>query len=183
MAPPDAAPAAVAPDPLAGAIGRALSPMILDARQVALSALRPLSFVVAQAQSVALGGRATPLRRPGMREVADLSDALTRMAAMLDQRARYIIAFAASVSHEFKTPLAGLRGAAELLEDNADTLPSEERARLLRILAGNTQRLDILVRRLLDMARADMIRPGAWPVCSTMAPRMPVPMVTARGRA
>jgi signal transduction histidine kinase len=122
---------------------------------------RPLAVVVAQAQFVALGGQATPLRRPGTREVADLSAALTRMATVLDQRARYIIAFAASVSHEFKTPLAGLRGAAELLEDHADTLPADERGKLLRILAGNTQRLDRLVRRLLDLARADMMRPGA----------------------
>ena len=122
---------------------------------------RPLAGVVAQAQFVASGGQATPLRRPGTREVADLSAALTRMAATLDQRARYIIAFAASVSHEFKTPLAGLRGAAELLEDHADTLPADERGKLLRILAGNTQRLDQLVRRLLDLARADMMRPGA----------------------
>ncbi|MGI4939238.1 MAG: HAMP domain-containing sensor histidine kinase [Janthinobacterium lividum] len=122
---------------------------------------RPLAVVVAQAQFVASGGQATPLRRPGTREVADLSAALTRMAAMLDQRARYIIAFAASVSHEFKTPLAGLRGAAELLEDHADTLPADERGKLLRILARNTQRLDQLVRRLLDLARADMMRPGA----------------------
>jgi signal transduction histidine kinase len=122
---------------------------------------RPLAIVVAQAQLAALGGQATPLRRPGTREVADLSAALTRMTAMLDQRARYIIAFAASVSHEFKTPLAGLRGAAELLEDHADTLPADERGKLLRILARNTQRLDQLVRRLLDLARADMMRPGA----------------------
>jgi signal transduction histidine kinase len=121
---------------------------------------RPLATVVAQAQFAALGGQAAPLRRPGTREVADLSAALTRMAAMLDQRARYIIAFAASVSHEFKTPLAGLRGAAELLEDHGDTLPAEEHSKLLRIIANNTQRLDQLVRRLLELARADMMRPG-----------------------
>ncbi len=130
---------------------------------------RPLAVVVAQAQFAALGGQAAPLRRPGTREVADLSAALTRMATMLDQRARYITAFAASVSHEFKTPLAGLRGAAELLEDHADTLPAAERRKLLGILAGNTQRLDRLVRRLLDLARADMMRPGAGPATNVDA--------------
>ena len=127
---------------------------------------RPLAVVVAQAQFLALGRQAPPLQRPGTREVADLSAALTRMAAMLDQRARYIIAFAASVSHEFKTPLAGLRGAAELLEDHADTLPADERGKLLGILARNTERLDLLVRRLLDLARADMMRPEAGPATS-----------------
>ena len=145
---------------------------------------RPLAIVVAQAQFAALGGQTAPLERPGTREVADLSDALTRMAAMLDQRARYIIAFAASVSHEFKTPLAGLRGAAELLEDHADTLPADERGKLLRIIASNTQRLDHLVQRLLDLARADMIRPGVG-VATTVGDVLEVlvPLYLERGMA
>jgi signal transduction histidine kinase len=121
---------------------------------------RPISVVVAQAQRAALGGDIAPLKNPGTREVADLSAALTRMSTTLDQRARYITAFAASVSHEFKTPLAGLRGAAELLEDHADTLPEDERAKLLAVVATSTMRLDQLVRRLLELARADMMRPG-----------------------
>lgn len=121
---------------------------------------RPLRVVVAQAQRAALGLDIAPLRNPGTREVADLSSALTRMAATLDQRARYIIAFAASVSHEFKTPLAGLRGAAELLEDHADTLSGDERDRLLAVVSTSTRRLDQLVGRLLELARADMMRPG-----------------------
>jgi signal transduction histidine kinase len=81
------------------------------------------------------------------------------MAATLDQRARYITAFAASVSHEFKTPLATLRGAAELL-DEPESLPAAERTRLLALVTESTLRLDLLVRRLLDLARADMMRPG-----------------------
>jgi signal transduction histidine kinase len=121
---------------------------------------RPLAIVVAQAQQAARGGDIVALKNPGTREVADLSAALTRMAATLDERARYIAAFAASVSHEFKTPLSALRGAAELLEDHADTLPAEERARLLGVVADSSARLDRLVRRLLDLARADMMRPG-----------------------
>jgi signal transduction histidine kinase len=83
------------------------------------------------------------------------------MAATLDQRARYITAFAASVSHEFKTPLAALRGAAELLDEHIETLPPNERARLLALVTESTFRLDRLVRRLLDLARADMMRPGS----------------------
>jgi signal transduction histidine kinase len=122
---------------------------------------RPLRIVVAQAQHAALGGGIVPLDRPGTREVADLSAALTRMTATLDERARYVTAFAASVSHEFKTPLAGLRGAAELLEDHADTLPADERAKLLKVIGVSTRRLHHLVQRLLELARADMTRPVA----------------------
>ncbi len=131
----------------------------------------PLRRVVAQAQRAATGGEVTPLSRPGTREVAELSAALTRMAATLEGRARYVSAFAASVSHEFKTPLAALRGAAELLEDDGPdgALPPAERARLLGVIAGGTARLDRLVRRLLDLARADMTRPPAA-VATPVAP-------------
>ena len=132
---------------------------------LALAALitRPLTGIVRQAQSVAAGGEAAPLRHPGTREVADLSAALTRMAATLDQRARYIAAFAAAVSHEFKTPLAALRGAAELLEEDGGDVasPQPERQRLLRIVADSTARLNLLVTRMLDLARADMTRTHA----------------------
>jgi signal transduction histidine kinase len=115
--------------------------------------------------------------------VADLSEALTRMAKTLDQRARYITAFAASVSHEFKTPLAALRGAAELLDEPTDSLPTAERQRLLAVLTDNAARLDRLVRRLLELARADMMRPGAAP--TPIAPILAalVPHYTKRGLA
>lgn len=128
---------------------------------LAMSAIisRPLRRIVRDAQLVAAGGTPGPDARHGTREVADLSAALTRMAAILDRRARYIAAFAASVAHEFKTPLASLRGAAELLEDEAPAAPPAERQRLLRIVADSTARLDLLVSRMLALARADMTRP------------------------
>ncbi len=138
---------------------------------VGLSALvtRPIGVVVTQAQRAALGSEVAPLRHPGTREVADLSAALTRMATTLDQRSRYIVAFATSVSHEFKTPLAGLRGAAELLEDHAETLSSDERSRLLTVVSTSTQRLNVLVGRLLELARADMMRPGVATASTSVA--------------
>ncbi len=142
----------------------ALAAVLLTAGVVfalALAALitRPLAAIVSQAQRVAAGGVLGPMQRPGTREVADLSEALTRMAATLDQRARYISAFAASVSHAFKTPLAALRGAAELLDDGAAEF-APERQRLLQIVMQSTSRLTLLVTRMLDLARADMTRPG-----------------------
>ena len=37
------------------------------------------------------------------------------MAARIERRSRYLRDFAAAVSHEFKTPIAGISGALELL--------------------------------------------------------------------
>ncbi|PWR24510.1 sensor histidine kinase [Zavarzinia aquatilis] len=82
------------------------------------------------------------------------------MAARIERRSAYLRDFAAAVSHEFKTPLAGIRGALELLEDHGKTMSEAERRRFLANAAGDAARLTQLVGRLLDLARADMARFG-----------------------
>ena len=74
--------------------------------------------------------------------------------------ARYLRDFAAAVSHEFKTPLAGIQGAVELMEDHGDTMSAEDRRRFLHNIAAASERLSRLVSRLMDLARADMAKPG-----------------------
>jgi len=69
--------------------------------------------------------------------------------------------FTASVSHEFKTPLAAITGAVELLQDSAERLSDAQRARLLANVAESASRLARLVDRLLLLARADLTQPGA----------------------
>ena len=78
---------------------------------------RPLEAVVRAARQVAAGGRAPlpALPATALREAAELSDAIARMTQTLEGRASYVRGLAAHVSHEFKTPLAAMRGAAELL--------------------------------------------------------------------
>ncbi|MDB5968273.1 MAG: sensor histidine kinase [Hydrocarboniphaga sp.] len=123
---------------------------------------RPIAELGAQAQRAARGesGAVQALRHAGTREVAELSTALAAMAQTLEARADYIRRFAAHVSHEFKTPLTSIRGAVELLRDHADALAPDERARFQDMIAADTARLDRLVRRLLELARADVTRPG-----------------------
>ncbi|MBL8251767.1 MAG: HAMP domain-containing histidine kinase, partial [Candidatus Competibacter sp.] len=95
---------------------------------------------------------------PVTREIADLSQAVATMAGHLEQRADYIRTFAAHVSHEFKTPLTGIRGAVELLRDHLDTMTAAERERFLDNLDQDALRLERLVRRLLELARADVMQ-------------------------
>ena len=82
------------------------------------------------------------------------------MSSILERRADYIRTFASNVSHEFKTPLTSLRGTTELLRDHLSRMSPEERDRFLDILEKDTERLNRLVGRLLDLARADVFKPG-----------------------
>lgn len=119
---------------------------------------RPVRALREQARRAARGeqGAVTPLRNPGTREIAELSETVAEMARTLETRANYIADFAAQVSHEFKTPLTAMQGAVEMLREHGPTMSPEERARFLDILERDTRRLAQLVRRLLELARADM---------------------------
>jgi signal transduction histidine kinase len=136
--------------------------VLLVTALTSLTINRPLYALVERARRVARGDRgalaASP--GPGTREVAQLWDAVTEMAQTLEERAGYIRTFASHVSHEFKTPLTTLRGSLELLRDHGDTMSRDERARFLANAQEAALRLDRLVRRLLELARADVARPG-----------------------
>ncbi|PWC47402.1 HAMP domain-containing sensor histidine kinase [Azospirillum sp. TSA6c] len=129
------------------------------ARLGTVAIARPLRAVTELAKRTADGERGVmvPLPRPVVREVAELSDALTRMARTLEERADYIRDFAAHVSHEFKTPLTTIRGTVELLRDHMDSMPPEDRDRFLANMDAEAGRLSRLVRRLLELARADVM--------------------------
>jgi len=127
-----------------------------------LTISRPVAALIEQARRAARGerGAVIPLRHPATREIAELSETVAAMAQTLETRAQYIRDFAAHVSHEFKTPLTAIQGAVELLRDHADEMSTEERTRFLGILAADAQRLEALVRRLLELARADVMQAG-----------------------
>ena len=59
--------------------------------------------------------------------------------------------FIADVSHEIKTPLTGIMGAVDLLDD----CPDEQRGRLLEMVKGESARLNSLAQSVLDLARLE----------------------------
>ena len=128
-----------------------------------LTVVRPLQALVRQAQRATARekGVVAPLAYPVTQEMADLSQAVTTMARYLEQRTDYIRSFAAQVSHEFKTPLAAIRGAVELLRDHLATMTAAERDRFLGNLDQDAARLERLVRRVLELARADVMQASA----------------------
>ena len=119
------------------------------------SIARPVEVLSAATRSVAQGRGVVPDIPPtAAAEIQDLYRDFAVMAAAIDRRSRYLRDFAHAVSHEFKTPLAGIRGALELLWEHDMT--AAERIRFLANADADAGRLQHLVTRLLELARADM---------------------------
>lgn len=123
---------------------------------------RPIEALRRVARDVTHGGGSVPPPpATAAVEIRDLYEDFGLMAEAVDRRSRYLRDFAAAVSHEFKTPLAGIQGAVELLQDHGDEMEAEQRSRFLSNIDFDARRLSDLVTRLLDLARADMARPEA----------------------
>lgn len=123
---------------LRGALGRALSGQVVDAREVVINE-RAVSLV---ARPLTDGGAVlamydlTPIRR-------------------LEQVRRD---FVANVSHELRTPLTIVGGYAETLVDDSD-VPLANRQAFLQTILSNTRRMQRIVDDLLDLSR---IESGGW---------------------
>ncbi|MCB9557598.1 MAG: HAMP domain-containing protein [Deltaproteobacteria bacterium] len=115
---------------------------------------RPLKRLTDAAKRLAAGDRNVSLRLNRRDRIGELARAVDALVSQLDQRATYIAQFAANISHEFKTPLTAIRGAAELLVDGADDDPNA-RTRFLNNILADVERLDRLVSRLLELSRIE----------------------------
>jgi PAS domain S-box-containing protein len=63
--------------------------------------------------------------------------------------------FVATVSHELRTPMTAIRGYTEMLMMDAAGPLNEEQRRFLKIVKGNSDRLELLVSDLLDISRME----------------------------
>ncbi|MBB6409650.1 ATP-binding protein [Mesorhizobium sangaii] len=123
---------------------------------------RPIYALIDRTQRIAAGDRQAikPLDHHGTYEMAELSAAFLDMAEKLQARSDSIQTFATHVSHELKSPLTAIQGAAELLRDSGSAMDEAERRRFSNNIVTDAGRLNLLVRRLLDLARAENLAPS-----------------------
>lgn len=105
---------------------------------------RELSRLQRFAHAVTAGERASPPRGSG--EFGELGQALETMRERLDGK-QYVEQYVHSLTHEMKSPLAAIRGAAELLQE---PMPEPERQRFAANILDHSQRLA----RMIDMTLA-----------------------------
>lgn len=87
-------------------------------------------------------------------------------ARELEEGNRTRTALLAAVSHDLRTPLAGIRAAAETLRVGGERLPPGDKDELLAEIERSTARLTTIVADLLDMSRLQTgaVRPILAPV-------------------
>ncbi|PMY40494.1 two-component system sensor histidine kinase CreC [Pseudomonas sp. GW456-L14] len=99
------------------------------------------------AQAVSEGRRAElPHYRGG--ELEQLATAVEDMRTQLEGKA-YVERYVHTLTHELKSPLAAIRGAAELLQSE---MPGEQRARFVSNIDSESARMQHLIERLLNLA-------------------------------
>lgn len=90
-----------------------------------------------------------------------LSSALDRIVAAKDaeelrvdtEAEKLKNTFLSSMSHDLRTPIASIRGSAELLIKSIDDLPEEKRKALLEAIYSQSDRLSRIVNNLLDLTK------------------------------
>jgi two-component system sensor histidine kinase MprB len=124
-------------------------------RLVSRNVVAPIAHVTEAARHIAetedLG------RRIEVETQDEVGDLAAHFNAMLDTLERSIAAqrqLVADASHELRTPITSLRTNIEVLAES-DSLPADERARLLQDVEEQTTELGMLVADLIELARGD----------------------------
>jgi len=121
-----------------------------------------LAFVVAELVALALLLRAEESARQGEEQLTlALFEGHATMRARQEETERIRSDLIATVSHEFRTPLTGIRGAALTLIKRGDRLDATARGRLLQAIVEQQERLSRLLENMLTASSATSPDPGA----------------------
>ncbi len=118
--------------------------------------VRRLRDYALSVQGPALGEAASatpqPLAVPAVPgELGDLARAMDRMRERLEGH-DYVQAYVRALTHELKSPVAAIRGAGELLQDE---LPAADRSVFATQVVQQSERLQRLIDRLLELSKLD----------------------------
>ncbi|MBI2497873.1 MAG: two-component system sensor histidine kinase CreC [Opitutae bacterium] len=114
---------------------------------IAVRLTHSLERLTTYAQKVRDGRAATPPQSRAT-EIAALAKAFEEMRDALEGR-QHAERYTQAMAHEVKAPLAAIRGAAELLDED---MPAEQRTKFLANIRGESARIQQIVDRLLELS-------------------------------
>lgn len=111
---------------------------------------KPLKRLIAEIQKLEKDGFEHPITLNSSPEVNEIVDALELMRTRLHALELQKSSFIRHISHELKTPLAGIREGTELLYDKSAGALNPEQYEITKIIRTSVNRLQRLIEDLLD---------------------------------
>ncbi|MGD9058561.1 MAG: two-component system sensor histidine kinase CreC, partial [Desulfobacterales bacterium] len=114
---------------------------------VSLWVTRPIKRLTRYADDIRQGKR-VEFPRLDRSEIGEMGHAFAKMQETLEGK-KYVEQYVQKLTHEVKSPLSAIRGAAELLEEN---MPPDQRARFLTNIRHEANRIQQIVDRMLELS-------------------------------
>ncbi len=112
--------------------------------------IRPINRLKLYAEDIREGKR-VPFPRLDTTEIGEMGLAFERMKEALEGK-KYVENYIQTLTHEIKSPVSAIRGAAELLEEN---MPEERRARFLLNIRTEANRIQDIIDRMLELSELE----------------------------
>ena len=131
-----------------------VAPLLIGARpigMISLSRVDPDAFSLEEVELVSLLGRLVATAVQNIRAYESERDTVEELRRLSALRADFV----SLVSHELRSPMAAVIGAARTLQAHRRTLTLEQRDAFLALIADETSRLAALVGDVLDTSRID----------------------------
>ena len=120
---------------------------ILLSYLVSLWITRPIQRLTHYANDISQGRR-VKFPKLDRSEIGEMGSAFVKMQETLEGK-KYVERYVQKLTHEIKSPLSAIRGAAELLEEK---MPPQQRARFLVNIRRETNRVQEIVDRMLELS-------------------------------
>ncbi len=143
------------------ALGAAVGLALLGTALIAHQMTRSLETLSAATAEVAAGEFREPIAVESRDEIGRLARSFNSMATQLREMEATKEEFFATVSHELRSPLTSIRGAADLLRDGVPGPLTDKQGRLVEIIGQSSERLLRLVNQILETCR---LRAGLLPI-------------------
>src|SRR5213596_903730 len=135
------------------ALGTAVGLALLGTAVIAQRMTRSLALLSSATAEVAEGAFREPIAIESRDEIGALARSFNSMARQLHQMEETKREFFETVSHELRSPLTSIRGAADLLREGIPGPLTGKQERLMCIISQSSERLLRLVNQILDMSR------------------------------
>ncbi len=127
--------------------------IIIFSIMVIIYLTRPVKLLTKYANDIKNGNEAT-LPELDKSEIGDMGRAFEDMRLALENR-QYVEQYVQTLTHEIKSPLSAIKGAAELLEEE---MPMEQRGRFLDNIRNESERIKKLVDRMLELSSIENLK-------------------------